>query len=226
MAMMVVLDNAVSDNTYKNVLDSNNFFSPSFSNQFKIASDINEYHYENSSSRSPYMFWKGWWVEDIKTLRQQVIYEIWNKYLPFPIDEICGFEYWTRTFGPGQYINEHVDEDTFEYSSSKIFNGPRFGCVWYGADNENGGFLEIHKNKLIDGTKNILEQINIEKYKSEILDRERISYKGNRAIMFDSGHYLHNTTPSTCGERQVLVINIWTMDLQPKGITTGEFVYE
>lgn len=224
--MITVRDNALNELLYQRVINDDLFFTKPFSSEFDIAKDLNSYHNSTDSKHSPYMFWRGWWQDDERTNHHTVIRGIWENNLPFPIDEICGFEYWTRTFMPGQYINEHVDEDTFEYQDSKIFFGPKYGCVWYGCDNENGGFLEIHKNKLIDGTKNALEQINISKYKSDILDRERIRYKGNRVIMFDSGHLLHNTTPGTAGLRQVLVINIWTMDLQPKGITTGEFIYE
>ena len=35
----------------------------------------------------------------------------------------------------GQYLDVHVDEDTFLYSESKIFTGPIYGCVFYGKEN-------------------------------------------------------------------------------------------
>lgn len=224
--MIRVIDNILPVELYETVMSDISFFTSPFVNEFDIAKDINSYHDAHSHKLSSYMFWPGWWQDNERTLHHRVIRGIWEHNLPFHIDEICGFEYWTRTFAPGQYINEHVDEDTFEYRDSKIFYGPKYGCVWYGVDNEDGGFLEIHKNSIIDGTKNALEQNQIIKYKSEILDRERFRYKGNRAIMFDSGHILHNTTPAPSGVRQVLVINIWTRDKEPKALQTGEFVYE
>ena len=57
-------------------------------------------------------------------------------------------------------------------------------------------------------------------------DRERIRYKGNRLVVFDSGHVVHNTTPAGSRLRQVMVINVWTKDVPPMGLATGDFAHE
>ena len=83
-----------------------------------------------------------------------------------------------------------------------------------------------HKNKLKDGEKNILEKKYIKKYISLKKNREKIAYKKNRAIFFDAGHVLHNTTGSKAGTRQVLVVNVWHKDNPPLALSNGSFYYE
>jgi len=223
---MIVKDNYLDNYLYNKLLNSVNFFPISMGSEEKIAAHLMMYHEESSSSYSPFMFWDGWWRSPANTLKKKIIQKIWEEHLEWPNEDILGFEYWTRTYNPGQYIDLHVDEDTFLYSKNKIFQGPIIGCVYYGVDNEDGGFLEIHKNSFINGNKESLEKENIKKYISPEEDRERISYKGNRLIIFDAGHRLHNSTPAKANLRQVMVINVWHKDNPPVALSNGDFFYE
>jgi hypothetical protein len=223
---MIVKDNYLDNYLYNELLNSPNFFPTSMGNEEKIAAHLMMYHEESSSSYSPFMFWDGWWRSPANTLKKKIIQKIWEENLEWPNEDILGFEYWTRTYNPGQYIDLHVDEDTFLYFENKIFQGPITGCVYYGVDNEDGGFLEIHKNSFINGNKESLEKENIKEYISPKEDRERISYKGNRLIIFDAGHRLHSSTPAKSNIRQVMVINVWHKDNPPIAISNGSFFYE
>jgi hypothetical protein len=223
--MILVEDNCVTGELYKRVADTEDFFAVNFENDEQIARELNSYHGE-SKGMSSYMFWGGWINDKERTIKHEVIRQIWDGRLPFPVEEVIGFEYWTRTFEPGQFIGPHVDEDTFAYRLTKTFYGPRIGCVWYGCDNGDGGFLEIHQNPIEDGSTLALEPSRMPQFASEPQNRELVAYKGNRLVIFDSGHVLHGTTPAGSGLRQVMVINVWTRDLPPMGLATGEFVYE
>jgi hypothetical protein len=119
-----------------------------------------------------------------------------------------------------------VDEDTFSYKKNKMFQGPVLGCIYYGVDNDNGGFLELHKNTLINGNEKVLDKIKNEELISPINDRERIAYKGNRLIIFNAGHRVHGTTPAKSDLRQVLVVNVWHKDNPPEALSSGGFFYE
>jgi hypothetical protein len=206
------------------VLKDSLFFPQSMGNEDKIAAHLMMYHEESSSCYSPFMFWDGWWRSPADTLKKQVIKQIWSENMEWPCEDVLGFEYWTRSYSPGQYIDAHVDEDTFLYKKNKSFQGPILGCIYYGIENKDGGFLEIHKKTLIDGNKETLDQIK--NNTSPIEDRERIAYKGNRLIIFDAGHLVHGTTPAKSGIRQVLVINVWHKDNPPLALSSGEFFYE
>ena len=223
---MLVKDNSLNDSLYDEILNDSFFFPKLMNHGEKIAEHLNSYHNEKSDCFAPYMFWDGWWKSPANTLKKRVIQHLWEDKMQWDLKDILGFEYWTRTYLPGQYLDNHVDEDTFLYEKDKIFIGPVYGCVFYGKDNPDGGFLEIHKNKLKDGEKNILEKKYIKKYISLKKDREKISYKKNRAIFFDAGHVLHNTTGSNSGIRQVLVVNVWHKDNPPLALSNGSFYYE
>lgn len=225
---MIIIDNFLSDSTCQKIISDKTFFPVSMGGDERIASEINSYHDEKSDCFAPYMFWPGWATDSVRTLRQEVIREIWENNLPFPISELCGFEYWTRTFGPGQYLGPHVDEDTFRYAKTKVLTGPLIGCVYYGpeTDVQNGGFLEIYPLSINDYTENALEADAINASITDISKRERIACKANRLIIFDAGHVLHGTTPATSGVRNVMVINVWHKSLQPTALDTGEFYYE
>ena len=192
----------------------------------QIAADLMMYHEESSNYYSPFMFWDGWWKSPTNTLKKQVIKQIWEQHMEWPYEDIVGFEYWTRTYNAGQYIDLHVDEDTFLYKKDKTFQGPISGCVYYGIDNKEGGFLELHKNTLIDGQKKTPDKIKDKKNISPIEDRERLAYKGNRLIIFDSGHVVHSSTPAKSGLRQVLVVNVWHKNNPPEALSNGGFFYE
>ena len=100
------------------------------------------------------------------------------------------------------------------------------GAVYYGADNEDGGFLEIHKPVLIDGLRSVLEKGIKEDFLSEESERERVAYSGNRLIICDFGHRMHATTPFPSGGRQALVVSAWRKDNPPIGFSRGDFRHE
>jgi hypothetical protein len=225
---MIVIDNIIKDKDLLHEIEiSKNLFPESMGDEARIAIELNSYHHEKSSCFAPYMFWDGWWKSETNTTSKKIIKTIWQDHLPFSENEICGFEYWTRTFNPGQYLDTHVDEDTFLYAKEKVFRGPVIGCVYYPHTNDVvGGFLELHPDIVIENTKNALEPENIKNNISPIETRERISCKPNRLIIFDAGHMVHNTTPPISGIRRVMVINVWHKDSPPSALNTGEFYYE
>jgi hypothetical protein len=192
----------------------------------RLATEINSYHEETSLCYAPFMFWDGWWKSPANTLKKKIVQKIWEHNLPCKQDDILGIEYWTRTYAPGQYLYPHVDEDTFKYEEVKIFSGPLIGSILYGLDNENGGYIEIYKKSLQDGLHAPLEKEKIDSFISPIEERERIAYKGNRLIIFDSGHILHGTTPAKNGFRQVMVTNLWHKDMPPTALKKEKFYYE
>lgn len=225
---MIVIDNFLKDDLYSEMLADTSFFPESMGDGEKIATELNSYHYEQASCYAPYMFWDGWWRSPANTLKKRIVQTIWENNLTAPKEDILGFEYWTRTFLPGQFLDLHVDEDTFMYEESKTFQGPSNGCILYGINNPQGGFIELHTASapLVDGSTAALERENIDKAKADIDDRERIAYRGNRLVIFDSGHVLHATTPAKSGIRQVLVVNVWHKDVPPTALKKGTFYYE
>jgi hypothetical protein len=223
---MIIKDNYLDKNLYHQILKDNLFFPESMGEKKQIAAHLMMYHEESSSYYSPFMFWDGWWKSPTNSLKKQVIKQIWEQHMEWPYEDIAGFEYWTRTYNAGQYIDLHVDEDTFLYKKDKTFQGPILGCVYYGVDNEEGGFLELHKNTLIDGQKKTPDKIKDKENISPIEDRERLAYRGNRLIIFDSGHVVHSSTPAKSGFRQVLVVNVWHKNNPPKALSNGGFFYE
>lgn len=223
---MLVADNWLPKELYEKMISDESFFPESMGGGERIATELNSYHYEQSTCFAPYMFWDGWLNSPANTLKKQIIQNIWENNLPFPIEEVLGFEYWTRTYLPGQYLDTHVDEDTFMYEDHKVFSGPAIGAILYGIDNSDGGFLELHKSILIDGTKNALEREKISDMLSPIEERERIAYRGNRLVIFDAGHQIHATSPAKSGIRQVMVINVWHRDVPPTAIKKNSFFYE
>ena len=112
---MIVQDNFLDKNLYKSVLSDVDFFPQSMGNEERIASQVNSYHNEKADCFAPYMFWDGWWRSEANTLKKKVIQKIWENNLEYPLDDILGIEYWTRTFHQGQHLDYHVDEDTFLY---------------------------------------------------------------------------------------------------------------
>lgn len=223
---MYVLDNHINSELYAEVLADNLFFPESMGGGERIATELNSYHYEQASCFAPYMFWDGWWRSSANTLRKRVVQAIWEKHLPCPEEEILGFEYWTRTYTAGQFLDVHVDEDTFLYEDEKIFAGPKLGSIWYGVDNPEGGFVELHNAILVDGTPLAIERHSVDPVLSPIEERERIAYRGNRAIIFDAGHQIHGTTPAKSGIRQVMVVNLWHKDNPPTALAKEKFFYE
>lgn len=225
---LYVFDNAVSSELYDKVSNDIDFF-PSVMDGENIGETNNYYHSQESSCYAPYMFWDGWWSSPPNTLRKKVIQEIWDKpgRIPFPLHQVKGFEYWVRTFSPGQYLRVHVDEDTFLYAKENVYNAPSLGCVWYGTtEASGGGFLELHESSLSPGGLNSLERNVIDPLLSPIERRERIAYKPNRVVIFDAGKRLHEATEFTSGFREVMVINVWHVDTPPSGLFSDDFYYE
>jgi hypothetical protein len=225
---MIIIDDFIKD---KNLLEeielTPNFFPESMGDEERIATVLNSYHDEKSDCFAPYMFWDGWLKSETDTPRKRLIKKIWENNLPFPVEEVCGFEYWTRTFKPGQFLDVHVDEDTFLYADKKIFKGPKIGCVYYPHTNDVvGGFLEMHPTAIPEDAVDALERENVDPLIVPIELRERISCKPNRLIVFDAGHIIHNTTPPIKGVRRVVVVNVWHKDNPPSALKTGEFYYE
>lgn len=223
---MNIYDEFLDAPTFEQLISDESFFPGLMQAESRIASEVNSYHSGQSSCYAPYMFWHGWWSSPANTPRKQIIRKIWEKNLPIPIEEVLGFEYWTRTFGPGQFLGPHVDEDTFLYQDSKIYNGPEIGCVYYGPSKEKvvGGFLELFESKLVFGEQDALEWENLEKKIDPIEMRERIAFKENRLIIFDAGRVIHQTSPCVSGLRNVLVVNVWLKSNPP--VDMANFVYE
>ena len=223
---MKLHDEFLDNFTLDQIRSDSSFFPGLMQNEPRIASEVNSYHNEQASCYAPYMFWDGWWSSSANTVRKQVVRKIWENNLAIPIEDILGFEYWTRTFGPGQFLGPHVDEDTFLYQDTKVLNGPELGCVYYGPSTEKvvGGFLELFESKLTFGEKNALEWENLEKKLDPIELRERIAFKENRLIIFDAGRVIHQTSPCVSGIRNVMVVNVWLKSNPP--VNMKNFVYE
>jgi len=129
---MKIIDNYIKDvSTLEKISKDISFFPVAMGDKEKIATEINSYHNEAASCFAPYMFWDGWWRSPVNTLKKEIIKLIWEDNLEYNLDDILGFEYWTRTYHPGQYLQFHVDEDTFLYAKDKIYTGPIIGCVYY-----------------------------------------------------------------------------------------------
>lgn len=225
---MKVLDNFITDQVLLEAIRSDtSFFPESMGDKAQVNYGVHEYHDPESKHYSPYMFWDGWWRSPANTLKKQVIQHIWEHNLPIPQEDVCGFEYWTKTFKPGQYLSLHIDEDSHLYKEFQVFSGPLIGCVYYpDFETVSGGFLELHEYSLEDGTFFALERGNLDSLASPIDRRERIAHKPNRLVIFDAGHTLHNTTAVDHGIRRVLIVNVWSMDNKPLALETGGFYHE
>ena len=227
---MFVCDDFINDtNLLNEVKNDIKFFPQDMGDIENLGQETNYFHSEASACYSPFMFWDGWWSSPANTTRKRVIEAIWRTpgLLPFQTSELCGFEYWCRTFKAGQHLKIHVDADTFSYARDKTFNAPCIGSVWYGlTDCSGGGFLEIHDKRIEGFPENALEIENVINLTSLPEGRERIAYRPNRLICFDAGRRLHETTPAANGVRQVMVVNVWHKDSPPLALSTGEFFYE
>ncbi len=225
---MKVLDDFIKDESLlQEIREDKSFFPESMGDAEKVNYSVHQYHDPESKYFSPYMFWDGWWSSPANTLKKRVIQEIWKDNLPLPEKDICGFEYWTKTFKPGQYLSPHVDEDSHLYKDSQVFSGPITGCVYYpDFESVEGGFLELHEHTLRDGDISALERGVLDAVLSPIERRERIAFKPNRLVIFDAGHIVHNTTPTESGIRRVLIVNVWTNDNKPLALTNNGFYME
>jgi hypothetical protein len=224
---MIVQDNFFDDTTLKSIFADESFFPKSMGEGEKVASAPNMYNDPNGLVFSPYMFWDGWWKSPVDTIKKKLIKKIFEGRIN--INEVVGFEYWTRTYQAGQYIQPHVDADTARYVNDKSLGTPTMGAVWWGVDNdEDAGFFELYPTLLERGSIGSLEKSFIDPIlqSSTIETRERIKYRGNRLIIFDAGHQLHGTTPSLSGVKQSLIVNVWSKECPPQGLFSNGFHYE
>jgi len=230
--MLFILDDFIQDEALISEVKRDTTLFPETidpDNEEEIGYTLNRFHDEACDCFAPYMFWRGWWHSPADTLRKRLIEKIWSTpgILPFPMDDVVGFEYWCRSYRPGQFLNYHVDEDTFLYEKHHQFNAPAWGCVWYGfSEASEGGFLELHEGRIEGNPPEALEKENIEPLLSPPERLERIAYRPNRLITFDAGRRLHETKPAAVGVREVLIVNVWHKDSPPSALETGEFYYE
>ena len=91
---MIVIDDYIQEkNLLLEIENTKDFFPASMGEEDRIASVLNSYHDEKADCFAPYMFWDGWHKSPANTPRKRLIQAIWEKNLPFPIEELCGFEY-------------------------------------------------------------------------------------------------------------------------------------
>lgn len=226
--MLHVVDNFLGDSSLADDIRADSNFFPTEMEGLNFGEKANLYHSEMTGHLS-FMFWEGWWRSPANTLKKKLIQRIWQSVniMGYSLNEIAGFEYWARTFLPGQYLAPHVDEDTFAYQENRSFRAPAIGCVWYGFTSSPGnGFLELHEGRIEGNPSNALERESIVGLLSPPEKRERLSYRPDRLIVFDSGRRIHETTPSTEGERKVLVVNMWLKNEAPLGLALNKFFIE
>jgi hypothetical protein len=239
-----IIDNYIEDNNLlKDIENDSNFFPNKMGDDPRQLKTGNIYHGE-SSVYSPWMFWDGWWKSPADTVKKRLVQQIWEPNLPCSTDEVVGFEYWTRTYGPGQYLPLHLDEDTFLYERTGEFRCPVLGAVYYAHfdvdDDNEAGFLEIHSGQVdIDLNK----RYQLATFQGEDEDKEKsialmshyrpqsqvdkIAYIPNRLIVFDAGMVIHGTTKNgNNGKRYIMGINVWHKDNPPIGYTEKLFVFE
>jgi len=227
--MLFVVDNFIKDQDLIDQIKNDDSFFPSEMDGENIGQTNNYYHDEKADCYAPYMFWDGWWNSPANSLRKKVVELIWSDPLVanlLDVNEVEGFEYWCRTFTPGQYLDIHVDEDTFAYAKDRTFNAPFVGCVWYGFSDNTGSFLELHDGRIEGSPENALEQEHIRPLLSPPGEVERIRSVPNRLVVFEAGRRIHNATAVTSGKRQVMVVNVWHKNSPPSALNTGDFYYE
>jgi|TARA_B100000780_G_scaffold273601_1_gene237389 hypothetical protein len=167
-----------------------------------------------------FMWWNGWWNNEAKTIKQELIEKMWKYHSPwdFPryksIDHLVGFEYWTGIYGEGHpniKLGWHLDKDEKHWKATGGNDGgevvkPIMGTVYYPVEtNFTGGHLEI--------------QSSGDDQPSEIIEA-----KYNRLIIFEAGDLKHRVTEVTSGVRCAIAVNLW--QIEPVGVVTGDFTIE
>lgn len=224
----VIFDEAITDRDLLSEIESNRgIFPESMGDTDRVGITTTQYHDAGVDCYAPFMFWDGWWNSTANTTRKKMIKNLLENRIPIPVNEICGIEYWTRTFSPGQYLDWHVDEDTFLYERSKEFNCPKVGFVYYPHYNkENESYLIISNAAVHGNPVAALERGHIYGMMEFAPGQTSIQYRPNRLVMFDAGRSIHKTTKSDNAERRVMVINVWTKDNPPLALELGTFFYE
>lgn len=224
----VIFDDAITDKSFLcEIENSHGIFPEEMGGGERIAVTPTQYHDEAADCYAPFMFWDGWWNSPADTIKKKMIRELIENRLTIPIKKICGIEYWTRTFSPGQFLDWHVDEDTFQYEQTKDFNCPELGFIYYPHFNkENDSSLIISNAKIQGNPKSVLETSSIYGLMEFCPGETVVGYKPNRLIMLDAGRNPHKTTKSSTSSRRVMVINIWTKENPPLALKLGKFFYE
>tara|TARA_R110000803_G_scaffold150128_1_gene215532 strand:- start:219 stop:791 length:573 start_codon:yes stop_codon:yes gene_type:complete len=159
-----------------------------------------------------YKYWKGWWNNDPKNVKQRLIKYIWKDHLPVNIGgKLDGFEHWTGIQrgdqdGRRNYLELHLDDDVAyrEKTGNRII--PVLGCVYYPEGFEfEGGELLIYT----DG----------EGEKPEV-----IKTRPNRLVIFSPGTVVHGVSEVTSGVRGAIAINAWS--IEPWSVSKGHIILE
>lgn len=236
---LLIIDDFIEDeNLIKDIKNEKDFFPKDMGKEARQLKKGNIYHNENAKVFSPWMFWDGWWRSPEDTVKKRLIRAIWEENLPCDKEEVVGFEYWTRSYNPGQYLPVHLDEDTFAYEKNGEFRCPVLGAVYYPSievgKEENPGHLEIHPGRVnIDREKQYqLECVDgkmiafIDNYQDKT-KVDSIAYRPNRLVIFDAGMILHGTSPNgENSQRYIVGINVWHKDDPPTGYEQNLFYNE
>jgi hypothetical protein len=240
---LLIIDDFIEDKELLKEIENDKTFFPEYmGSEPRQLKSGNIYHSQDSKVFSPWMFWDGWWRSPADTLKKKVVQKIWKENLPCPVDDIVGFEYWTRTYSPGQYLPVHLDEDTFAYERNGEFRCPVLGAVYYPSisidPESNPGSLLIHPGRVeIDREKKFQlksadvkgneEMLALTDFYSKNGQTDVITYRPNRLIIFDAGMVLHGTTPNGAnGKRYIMGVNAWHKNDPPIGAQEGLFFVE
>ena len=104
-------------------------------------------------------WWAGWQSSPARTLRQQLIAEIFGPRCPFQkmdqlVEQAAGFEHWVGQFSgdseQNYQLNAHRDESYFKQTGQDKY--PLIGAIYYPVQHEiTGGYLQIYNADNEDG---------------------------------------------------------------------------
>ena len=145
-----------------------------------------------------YYYWKGWWNDEVNTVKKKLIEYIWRNNCPLnKLYTIDGFEYWTgvQEADPNgrfrNYLEMHYDDDVAYRKATGDRMSPTIGCVYYPIGSEfTGGALNVYT----DGESN---------------SPDIILCRPNRLIIFDAGKVPHRVDTVLTGTRKAIAINLW-----------------
>ena len=186
--------------------------------------DESVFRHKQDEKRFHSKFWSGWLCSEPQNIQHELIRELMETQMPFDIAEVAGFEYFPKISKPNTQMNWHLDEDVFLYENTKMFNGADYGCVYYGpietvCDSE----LIVSDSRIDNNTDRALETENMKAAIANINNVINIKYEKNRAVYFDSGHYLHKTTKLNTGIKYSFVIAVWLKGNEPYGVVKNLF---
>lgn len=102
----IVLDDFITD---KNLLKTIEVDPSFFPKPKKIATNVVNLVHAKERAPVDYTFWPGWLEQEEENPKHSLIRQVWEDILPIAIEDVYGFEYWSRTFLPGQYSMWHFD---------------------------------------------------------------------------------------------------------------------